>query len=207
MVDVNGEGHGASVLVCWEFWSVPGEAEDRNGRVAPADFGSHKVAGSQGCLARGYQPIQENSRSGASPSPRPQREPLLSCLQVHVRHIAAPLCTRPTHRGRPGTHADDLGASQFDCHQVRHVRPTALHPLVPSHRGRDALLVASHPAGFFGNYLSTLGCSCLGPKNTSDDKQMQSNPAFLAEHSNRIEIARRLRTRTHRRMQSLTPEQ
>jgi hypothetical protein len=66
--------------------------------------------------------------------------------------------------------------------------------------GRDALLVASYPAGFFGNYLSTLGCSCLGPKNTSDDKQMQSNPAFLAERSNLIEIAWRLRTRTYRRM-------
>src|SRR4029077_13100079 len=29
--------------VCWEFWSVPGQAEDRDGRVAPADFGSNKV--------------------------------------------------------------------------------------------------------------------------------------------------------------------
>jgi hypothetical protein len=63
-----------------------------------------------------------------------QRQPLLSCVQKFVWHIASRLCVTSAHCGGPGIDADDAGPPLRDCDQLWHVRSTTLHSILRPNR-------------------------------------------------------------------------
>src|SRR5579871_1254428 len=114
------------------------------------------MAGAQSLRTRGSQSIQKDSHSRARAPSRPQPEPVLPRVQMHVWCSTTRLYAAPAHRGGPGINADDVRALELDSGQVRHVRSTALHALVPSHSRRDALRLAPHAASHAEHRLSSL---------------------------------------------------
>jgi len=122
------------------------------------------MAGAQSLRTRGSQSIQKDSNSRARAPSRPQREPLLPRVQMHLWCFAARLYAAPAHRGGPGINADDVRALELDCGPVRHVRSAALHALFPSNSRRDAIRVAPHSASHAESRLTLIGHSTLAGK-------------------------------------------
>lgn len=111
------------------------------------------MANAQGHRACGSQSIEKDPNSRDRTDPGLERRPFLPCVQMLIWCHTARVCAAPAYRGIPGIDADDARISRLDRAEVRHVRPAALHALVPSHRRPDALHVASPPAELAANDL------------------------------------------------------
>ena len=107
---------------------------------------SHGMADPAAHCACRRQLCSKYSRCGARRTPRAEHGPLFPRVQRCIRCTAPHLCAAPTHRSCPGSDANDVRAAKFDCSYLRHVRSVALHPFFPSHRRRDAWLMAPYPA-------------------------------------------------------------
>jgi len=142
----DGDSHGARAHVTRAMELLDGHPGPRIAKPAGGQNSARRFCGvavaaphsACGCKYR----LQDRHQRACGVT-RYQRRSLLSRVQVHLRYVCSHLDQTAAHRVRSRTHAHDACFPQRDCLELWYERSVAFQPLVPAHRRRGTLFLAT----------------------------------------------------------------